>query len=100
MIFVAFLVSVGLMYKACRVPDDRIRTTSWKYNDDDVRGGFPHSGFLHFEESSSLVLKNDTIYRADTVLAVLHCAYRKFDGTQRLVIRLLPSGRTFEYISV
>ena len=93
-------VLIGAFARACHVPEERIRTSSWKYNDDEVRGGFPHSDFLHFEGSSSLLLKNDTIYRADTVLGAVHCALRKLDGRDRLFIKLLPSGRTFEYIRI
>ena len=92
-------VLIGLLARACHVPDERIRSSSWKYNDD-VRGGPPHQDFLHFEGSASLTLKNDTIYRSDTILGFVYFAFRKIDGSDRLLIEMHPSGRIFEYVRI
>jgi len=105
LILVAVLLGFVVLWKSRTLSEDEIRTTSWKYNDDE-RGGIPQTDFLHFDnttyhyDKTRLVLRDDTIFRADTVVALIHSAYRKLDGVDRLVIKILPSGQTVEYSGI
>ena len=105
LILVAVLLGFSVLWKSCTLSDDELRTTRWKYNDDE-RGGIPETDFLHFDNTmyhydrKGLVLRDDTIFRADTVVGVVHRAYRKLDGVYRLVIKILPSERTVEYSGI
>jgi hypothetical protein len=97
-IFGAIAIGLYLGYQAIVLSDDTIRTTGWKYNDD-LQGYFPHSDFLYFDKGG-LLLRNDTIYRADTVLAVVCCAYHKPFTYDRLIIKVIASGRKVEYVAM
>jgi hypothetical protein len=79
--------------------EEEIRTTVWKYNDDYNGQPFPHSDFLHFE-GGELVLKNDSILRADTTLAVVCRAYHKPLTYDRLIIKVRSTGRRVEYVAI
>lgn len=95
---VIFVLVTVALYRACSLSDESIRATTWKYNGDYLSGAFPHSDFLHLE-GGTLALRNDTIYRADTVLAVVCWAYHKPFAYDRLVIEIVASGRRVEYVA-
>ncbi len=89
------LFSIVSAFKACTLSEEQIRRKEWKFADDDPSPS-PPGELLHFG-AGGLVLRADTIYRQDTALAVVRCAYRKYEGSERLFIRVLGSPRVVEY---
>lgn len=99
-ILVVIVIAVGLCvaYEALTLSDRTIRSTEWKFNDD-LHGVFPNSDFLFFDDGA-LLLRNDSIFRADSLLAVVVCAYHKPFAYDRLIIKVISSGRKVEYVAI
>lgn len=92
------LVACIALVKACSVSDERIRSKRWQFFDDppDICGGCE---FLYFE-SGRFALRNDTVFLKDSAIAVVECAYHKYSGRDRLLLRCIPSNRVVEYIDI
>ena len=92
----ALLFAVIVLFKACSLSEETIKTRQWKFFDDHA-ADFPRGDFLYFE-GGDWSLRNDTVFRTDTAFAVVDCAYHKYSGKDRLFLRILSSGRIIEFV--
>lgn len=97
-VFLGIVLGLAILWKSCALDESEIRTTDWKYNDE----GYPvcsHCDFLHLN-GGTMVLRSDTIFRADTAIAVVECAYHKWMTYDRLLVKSLSSDRVVEYVAI
>ncbi len=99
LVLVLAVVIVGciVLFKACSISDERIRHNTWKYYDD-LPPCMP-GDFLRFDDVR-FTLRNDSIFQGDSAIAVVECAYHKYSGRDRLLLRCIPSGRVVEYVDI
>ncbi len=96
-ITLTFLIAaLVLLYRSCVLSETEITGSNWKYADDEASLSEP-TEFLLFR-SGSMTLKNDTIFSGGVPIATLEYAYHKYEGTDRLFVKSLSSGRSVEYI--
>lgn len=89
-------VGVAICYKSCILTDKEIVASDWKYADDQASLSEP-AEFFWFRSGAHTV-RNDTIYGQGFPIALIKYAYRKYGGTDRLIVTFIASGRSVEYI--
>lgn len=94
--FFFVLVGMVILYKRCTLSEGEILDNDWKYADEATKSE-PAEFFLF--HSGGAVIKNDTIFRKGIAIAVVEFGYHKYEGTDRLFVRSIASGRTVEYIN-
>ena len=74
-----------------------IRAADWKYADEESYKSEP-AEFFHFASGNARLIA-DTLYTGDRPVALFLSAFHKYDGTDRLFVRSLSTGREVEYIN-
>lgn len=85
-----------LVYRSCILSKTDITSSNWKYADEEASLSEP-AEFLLFR-SGRMTLEHDTVFSGDVPIATLEYAYHKYEGTDRLFVKSLSSGRSVEYI--
>ena len=88
-------IAAAILFRSCILSDDEIVASDWKYADEASQN--EPAELLIFRSGGDAVL-NDTVYDQGRPIAVVEWAYHKYEGTDRLFIRSLASGRSVEYI--
>ena len=89
-------IGLALFYRSCVLSDDEIVASDWKYADEQASLSEP-AEFLLFR-SGTATMRHDTVLVKGMRIAVVEYAYHKYDGTDRLFVRSIASGRSVEYI--